>query len=359
MKPVAASCFPRAGRPASSFLFSESAGRVLVAVPRTEESRFRSMCEARGLPATRIGVVGPGQRRRRGAGPVHGVTGGAAQHVGGRAARVVRVSAADDITGEPVAAATSAAAPSSRLGVEPGAPRLRRHRVRRAVLLPVADAVAAAAGLAVPGADRRHQRGHRLRHRRVRPEDAAPLRVTATARGGRRRSGCSTWCKAATVALSIGASVLMLIPAAAWQRQVSAVMGIEGPDTLGYLRTLVVAVLVGGRCAWRGAGAHRRSSRRWPGSSSGAGTCTTRWRCSSAPRSSWCWRSRLVNGVLVRGFLAGANRVFQPQNTTTRAGDRPAAASPNDPAAQRRSRRGTRWATRAATSSPPDRTPTS
>lgn len=39
------------------FLFSESAGRVLVAVPRTEESRLRSMCEARGLPATRIGVV--------------------------------------------------------------------------------------------------------------------------------------------------------------------------------------------------------------------------------------------------------------------------------------------------------------
>jgi phosphoribosylformylglycinamidine synthase subunit PurL len=38
-------------------LFSESAGRVLVAVPRTEEGRFRAMCEARGLPATRIGVV--------------------------------------------------------------------------------------------------------------------------------------------------------------------------------------------------------------------------------------------------------------------------------------------------------------
>jgi phosphoribosylformylglycinamidine synthase len=43
-----------------TFLFSESAGRVLVAVPRTEESRFRSMCEARGLPATRIGVVDQG-----------------------------------------------------------------------------------------------------------------------------------------------------------------------------------------------------------------------------------------------------------------------------------------------------------
>jgi phosphoribosylformylglycinamidine synthase len=43
-----------------TFLFSESAGRVLVAVPRTEESRLRAMCEARGLPATRIGVVDDG-----------------------------------------------------------------------------------------------------------------------------------------------------------------------------------------------------------------------------------------------------------------------------------------------------------
>jgi phosphoribosylformylglycinamidine synthase len=43
-----------------TFLFSESAGRVLVAVPRTGESRFAAMCEARGLPATRIGVVDQG-----------------------------------------------------------------------------------------------------------------------------------------------------------------------------------------------------------------------------------------------------------------------------------------------------------
>ena len=43
-----------------TFLFSESTGRVLVAVPRTEESRFRAMCEARGLPAQRIGVVDEG-----------------------------------------------------------------------------------------------------------------------------------------------------------------------------------------------------------------------------------------------------------------------------------------------------------
>ncbi|MFJ2188616.1 phosphoribosylformylglycinamidine synthase subunit PurL [Kitasatospora sp. NPDC087861] len=38
-------------------LFSESAGRAVVAVPRSEELRFNDMCTARGLPATRIGVV--------------------------------------------------------------------------------------------------------------------------------------------------------------------------------------------------------------------------------------------------------------------------------------------------------------
>jgi phosphoribosylformylglycinamidine synthase subunit PurL len=41
------------------FLFSESAGRALVAVPRTEESRLVAVCEARGLPVTRIGVSDP------------------------------------------------------------------------------------------------------------------------------------------------------------------------------------------------------------------------------------------------------------------------------------------------------------
>ncbi|MCB0927224.1 MAG: phosphoribosylformylglycinamidine synthase subunit PurL [Mycobacterium sp.] len=42
------------------WLFSESAGRVLVAVPRTEESRFVAMCEARALPCARVGVVDQG-----------------------------------------------------------------------------------------------------------------------------------------------------------------------------------------------------------------------------------------------------------------------------------------------------------
>ena len=41
-------------------LFSESTGRVLVAVPRTEETRFAAMCAARELPAVRIGVVDQG-----------------------------------------------------------------------------------------------------------------------------------------------------------------------------------------------------------------------------------------------------------------------------------------------------------
>ena len=40
-------------------LFSESAGRVVVAVPRTEELRFTEMCSARGLPWRKTGVVDP------------------------------------------------------------------------------------------------------------------------------------------------------------------------------------------------------------------------------------------------------------------------------------------------------------
>ncbi|MBB3663001.1 MULTISPECIES: phosphoribosylformylglycinamidine synthase subunit PurL [Prauserella salsuginis group] len=38
-------------------LFSESAGRALVAVPRTEELRFTEMCSARGLPWRKAGVA--------------------------------------------------------------------------------------------------------------------------------------------------------------------------------------------------------------------------------------------------------------------------------------------------------------
>ena len=38
-------------------LFSESAGRIVFVVPRSEEVRFTDMCTARGVPASRIGVV--------------------------------------------------------------------------------------------------------------------------------------------------------------------------------------------------------------------------------------------------------------------------------------------------------------
>jgi phosphoribosylformylglycinamidine (FGAM) synthase-like enzyme len=41
-------------------LFSESAGRAVVVVARTEELRFTEMCAARQLPAYRIGVVDSG-----------------------------------------------------------------------------------------------------------------------------------------------------------------------------------------------------------------------------------------------------------------------------------------------------------
>ena len=44
----------------ATFLWSESAGRVVVVVPRSEEMRFTQMCEARGMPLTRIGVVDSG-----------------------------------------------------------------------------------------------------------------------------------------------------------------------------------------------------------------------------------------------------------------------------------------------------------
>jgi uncharacterized membrane protein len=125
--------------------------------------------------------------------------------------------------------------------------------------------------------------------------------------------------KAATVALSIAACVLVLIPAAAWQRQVSALMGIEGPATLGYMRTLLLALVVGGSCV----GASRvvldaikvlarLIIRRWHLHHEVAffiGTAIV-----------VVLLITLINGVLYRGFLAGASRVFQPQNFATRHG---------------------------------------
>jgi uncharacterized membrane protein len=125
--------------------------------------------------------------------------------------------------------------------------------------------------------------------------------------------------KMATVALSAVVSVAIVVPAAAWQRQVSALMGIEGPATAGYYRTLIIAVFAGGVVV----GVSRILLdaikllarvliRRWHVNDEVAlfiGTAVVAVLVIT-----------LVNGVLLRGFLAGASWVFQPQNSTTRAG---------------------------------------
>jgi uncharacterized membrane protein len=125
--------------------------------------------------------------------------------------------------------------------------------------------------------------------------------------------------KGAIVTAAVSACVLMVIPAAAWQRQVSALMGIEGPSTLRYFRTLLIAILVGGALvgvarvvldairalAWY-------LIRRWHVNDEVAlfiGTAIVAALIIT-----------LVNGVLIRGFIAGASRVFQPQNASTKAG---------------------------------------
>jgi len=124
---------------------------------------------------------------------------------------------------------------------------------------------------------------------------------------------------AGMVAVAVAASLLMVIPAADWQRRIAALMGIEGPETIGYLRSVIVALAVGGMLI---AAARlvkdiiralaRVMIRRWNINDEVAmfiGTAIVVVLVVT-----------LVNGVLVRGLLAGASAVFQPQNTTTRAG---------------------------------------
>ncbi|TDO14222.1 putative membrane protein [Mycobacterium sp. BK086] len=127
------------------------------------------------------------------------------------------------------------------------------------------------------------------------------------------------WMQAATVVLSIGASVLMLVPAAAWQRQIAAVMGIEGLSTLVYLRTLAVALVVGGLLISLARVIKdaikflaRMMIRRFNINDEVAmfiGTAIVVVLIIT-----------LVNGVLYRGFIYGANAMFRPVNDTTRPG---------------------------------------
>jgi phosphoribosylformylglycinamidine synthase len=48
----------RDGVDAFTLLFSESSGRAIVAVPRTEQGEFTNLCTSRGFPHSWIGVVG-------------------------------------------------------------------------------------------------------------------------------------------------------------------------------------------------------------------------------------------------------------------------------------------------------------
>jgi uncharacterized membrane protein len=125
--------------------------------------------------------------------------------------------------------------------------------------------------------------------------------------------------KAATVAVSASASVLTIIPAAGWQRQVSAVMGIEGPSTLSYMRTLLIAVVIGGALVGVSRvlldaikALARYLIKRWGVNDEVAlfiGTAIV-----------VVLIIMLVNGVLIRGFVGGSSAMFRPQNASTRPG---------------------------------------
>lgn len=125
--------------------------------------------------------------------------------------------------------------------------------------------------------------------------------------------------KVATVVVSGAASLLMLIPAAAWQRQVSALMGMPGPETPAYLRTVLASLVVGGTCV----AVSRvildaiKVLARW---------VIRRWHLHQEVALAIGTTIvvivliTLINGVLYRGFLAGASWAFQPQNSETRDG---------------------------------------
>ena len=125
--------------------------------------------------------------------------------------------------------------------------------------------------------------------------------------------------KVGTVALSLIACVLMVIPAANWQRQVSALMGLEGPATVDYLRTLVVAVVVCSGCI--------AVARVLLDAVKLLARTLIRRRHVHHEVAFFIGAAivsvvviTLVNGVLYRGFLAGASWMFQPQNSTTAEG---------------------------------------
>jgi uncharacterized membrane protein len=119
-----------------------------------------------------------------------------------------------------------------------------------------------------------------------------------------------------TVVLALVACILMVIPAANWQRQVSALMGLPGPATVDYLRTLALAVLVCSACI--------AVSRVLLDAVKLLARLLIRRRHLHHEVALFIGAAvvsvvviTLVNGVLYRGFLIGASAMFQPQNSTT------------------------------------------
>src|SRR4029078_13104941 len=170
--------------------------------------------------------------RGRGARPVHRQSGRSAKHVGGRASRVVRGSA-QTREHHPLYVWAWSLVRLDFVGVAFGA--LFFCLSLTPSLLPrdwlfqgLIGGLNAAIGYGIGAFAGRMVRRFVLRRRTWWPPSKRVLYVMKTI----------------TVGVSATASVLMMIPAAAWQRQVSAVMGMEGPNTLGYTRTLIIATLV-------------------------------------------------------------------------------------------------------------------
>ncbi|UYP19588.1 alpha/beta hydrolase [Rhodococcus sp. Z13] len=133
--------------------------------------------------------------------------------------------------------------------------------------------------------------------------------------------------KVAVPVAAVLASVIALVLAAGEQRELAALMGAESTTTSGYLRTILLSVLVAAAliAAWRGL----RDICRWV-----AALLMRRTRMPLGLARTLgvlvvvLMTFMLIDGVLVRGTYAFVNQVFSLQDDTTR----PGAEQPMHPA---------------------------